>query len=253
MSKKVFITFGAGGRNFYEAIFRICMQAKKTDLFDEIKGFSDNELRNDISFWNKHGDFISKNSRGFGYWLWKPYLILQELNKMSYGDVLVYCDCGNEINYHAKEEFNKLLESVPEKQLIATNTGCSTREWTKRDLLVLLAMDNDTVLFQNQHQTGTIIFVKNDNIMNFVREWYSLSENYHNIDDSPSRIQNYREFVEHRHDQSIFNLLTIKYNLRNIDFDPTYFSNWNDYNLIKNRPIVTTRNKTGRSFYKELS
>jgi hypothetical protein len=253
MSKKVFITFGAGGRNFYEAVNRICEQAKKTDLFDEIKGFTDNDLRNDISFWDKHGNFISKNPRGFGYWVWKSYLILQTLDKMSVGDILLYCDCGNEINYHAKEEFNKLLESSSEKQLIATDSGHSTRNWTKRDLLVLLDMDNDSVLSQNQHQSNTMIFVKNDNIMNVVREWYSLSENYHNIDDSPSRIQNYLEFVEHRHDQSIFNLLIIKYNLRNIDFDPTYFQNWNDYNLIKNRPLVTARNKTGRSFYQELS
>lgn len=113
-------------------------------------------------------------------------------------------------------------------------------------------MDNDNVLCQNQHQANTTIFYKNDNIMNFVNEWYSLCEKYHNIDDSPSRIQNYREFVEHRHDQSVFSLLTIKYNLRNIDFDPTYFQNWNDYNLIRHRPVVTARNKTGRSFYKEL-
>lgn len=112
MPKKVFITFGAGGWNFYEAVNRICEQAKKTDLFDEIKGFTDNDLRNDSSFWNKHGNFIVKNPRGFGYWLWKPYLILRELNKMFEGDVLVYFDCGNEINYHAKDEFSKLIESV---------------------------------------------------------------------------------------------------------------------------------------------
>ncbi len=224
----------------------------KIELFDEIKGITDNDLRNDTSFWEKHGDFIINNPRGFGYWLWKPYIILKELENMSYGDVLVYFDCGNEINYHARDEFRRLIDSIGDRQLIATSAGQPIKNWTKRDLLVKLNMDNEETLKYCQHQTGVEMYIKDDTIVNFVKEWYGLCEDYHNIDDSPSNIQNYPEFIEHRHDQSVFDLLSIKYGLRNTDFDPTYYENWNDYNLVSSRPVLTARNKTGTSYYKEL-
>jgi hypothetical protein len=252
MPNNVFITFGAGGQNYYEAVNRVCNQAKKTELFDVIKGITDNDLKNDSSFWSRHGSFIMDNPRGFGYWLWKPYIILKELEQMSYGDVLVYCDCGNEINYHARDEFKRLIDIIGKKQLIETSGGQPVRKWTKRDLLVQLNMDNDNILDQTQHQAGLTMYVKNDTILNFVTEWYNLCENYHNIDDSPSDIPNHPEFIENRHDQSVFNILTLKYNLRCTDFDPTYFEDWNDYNLIRYRPAVTARNKTGTSCYREL-
>jgi hypothetical protein len=250
--KKTFITFGAGGQNYYDAVNRLCNQARKTELFDEIKGITDNDLRGDGSFWGRHGSFIMNNPRGFGYWLWKPYIILKELEKMSYGDILVYFDCGNEINYHARDEFRRLIDSIGDKQLIATNSWQPIKSWTKKDLLVNLNMDNEETFKHRQHQAGVVMYIKNDTIMNFVKEWYSLCEDYHNIDDSPSNIQNYPEFKEHRHDQSVFSLLSIKYNLINTDFDPTYFENWNDYSLVRSRPVLTARNKTGNSIYKEL-
>lgn len=252
MPRKIFITFGAGGQNYYDAISRLCEQAEKTGLFDEIKGLTDNDLRADEEFWSKHGNFIINNPRGFGYWLWKPYIILKELENMEYDDVLVYCDSGNEINYHAKEEFERLIDSIYENQFIGTNTWHHTKKWTKRDILVELDMDKDEILNQYQHQSGASMYVKNDTIIDFVKEWYARCENYHNIDDSPSDIPNYPEFIENRHDQSIFNLLTLKYNLRCTDFDPTYFENWNDYNLIRCRPVLVTRNKSGTSLYREL-
>jgi hypothetical protein len=250
MTKKTFITFGGGGQRYYDAINRLCNQARKIELFDEIKGITDNDLRNDTSFWEKHGDFIINNQRGFGYWLWKPYIIQKELANMSYGDVLVYCDSGNEINYHAREEFITLINSINDKQLIATDAEEHIKKWNKRDLLNLLNMDNEETLKHSQHQAGASMYVKNDTIMNFVKEWYSLCENYHNIDDSPSNLPNYPEFIEHRHDQSVFDLLSIRYGLRNVDFDPTYFHNWND--LVRSKPILTPRNLTGTSIFKEL-
>ena len=251
MSKKYFITFGAGKNYYYEAVNRLCNQAIKTELFDVIKGITDNDLRNDISFWEKHGNFIENNPRGFGYWLWKSYIILNQLEKMNYGDILVYCDSGDEINYYAKEEFKKIIDSINEHQFIGTNSGCTIKNWVKRDLLIALNMDNDTILYEMQHQSGASMYLKNDTIMKFVKEWYNLCENYHNIDDSPSIACNYSEFIEHRHDQAVFDLLTLKYNLRNTDIDPSLYTS-NDYNVIKNRPVITGRNRSGISVYKEL-
>jgi hypothetical protein len=51
------------------------------------------------------------------------------------------------------------------------------------------------------------------NSKELVSEWYTLSCDYHNIDDTPSILPNLENFKEHRHDQSIFSLLTKKYNM----------------------------------------
>ena len=41
---------------------------------------------------------ITKNPRGYGYWLWKSYIIKKTIEKMSDDDILLYLDCGYEID-----------------------------------------------------------------------------------------------------------------------------------------------------------
>ena len=56
-------------------------------------------------------------------------------------------------------------------------------------------------------QASMIFIKKNNTTLEFVKEWYNLSCNYHFIDDSPSILKNDDTFKEHRHDQAIFSLL----------------------------------------------
>jgi hypothetical protein len=75
---KYFITFGAGGQNYYDAVNRLINQVKILNIFDKIIGYTDNDLKNDVEFWTKHSNFIENNKRGYGYWLWKPYIIKKQ-------------------------------------------------------------------------------------------------------------------------------------------------------------------------------
>jgi hypothetical protein len=94
-------------------------------------------------------------------------------------------------------------------------------------------MLDDKYLNTPQHQGGTILFNICNKTRTLVNEWYELSSDYHNIDDSPSISENLNSFVEHRHDQSIFSLLTKKHNL---------FSNKTLFDFIE-----CNRNRTGIS------
>jgi hypothetical protein len=97
---------------------------------------------------------------------------------------------------------------------------------------------------------------KCDIITQLINEWYSIiSSNYNYIDDSPSIKMNNKEFIEHRHDQSVFNLLVKKFNLINYELNPSdwgYYQNKinvsNNYKIhgIK-YPIWSCRNNTGES------
>ena len=86
--RKHFITFGAGDINFVEAAQRLEKQVRSLNLYAEISVFicensnNENDLQNDPIFWNKHKDFIKKNKRGYGYWIWKSYIIKKTLEKI---------------------------------------------------------------------------------------------------------------------------------------------------------------------------
>jgi hypothetical protein len=230
---KYFITFGAGSDNYIKAGERLISQAENTKLFNEIILYTDTYLKNDIIFWNKHGTFINQNKRGYGYWLWKSYIIKKTMEKMNDNDILLYLDAGCEIDINKSKFFDYYFNLVKKDYIIGTFT-CIEKEWTKMDLILKLDVNNFKYLDTQQHQGGVILFLVCDKTRKLVNEWYDLSCDYHLIDDSPSIVQNVKCFRQHRHDQSIFSLLTKKYDL--------YSSNRNFHNVIE---II--RNKTGLS------
>jgi hypothetical protein len=74
-------------------------------------------------------------------------------------------------------------------------------------------MNKNEYLDTDQRQGGANLFLVCKETRLLVNEWYEISSYYHNIDDSASVMRNFNCFIEHRHDQSIFSLLTKKYNM----------------------------------------
>lgn len=238
ISKK-FITFGAGEKKYIDAGNRIINQAKRTELFDEYKLYTDNDLKNDKQFWEKHGNFIIKNKKGFGLWLWKPYIIKKSMDTLKDGDILLYLDAGIEIDFRKKQFLRKKFEIVKKDYIIGTkalNRFGPEKKWCKMDLILHLDTLDNKYLNTQQRQGGTNMFLVCEKTRNFVKEWYNIACNYHLLNDSPSKNKNLKCFKEHRHDQSIFSLLSKKYNL---------YSNTvlNDNGCI----ITFPRNRTGKS------
>jgi hypothetical protein len=128
---------------------------------------------------------------------------------MNDGDILLYLDCGCEVDIRKKEEIGKYLEFVRTDHILGTYT-CVEREWNKMDLIKKLDALDDKYLNTSQHQAGALVFLVCNKTIDLVNEWYELCCDYHNIDDSPSIEPNLNCFREHRHDQAIFSLLTKK-------------------------------------------
>lgn len=227
-----FITFGSHS-SYINAAMRLSSQAKSFNIFTNIIAYTGSYLLQD-TFWNKHGNFIRQNNRGFGYWLWKPYLIQKSINQLEDGDILMYLDCGCELDIREKEYLLFCLDSVKRDKIIGCDTFCLEREWCKQDIIELLGMTGSPHLTTSQHEAGALMFFVCPETRDIINQWYDLSCTYHNIDDSPSILPNVPEFREHRHDQSIFSLLTKKYNL---------FSTIN----MKEKCVKYIRNRTGFS------
>lgn len=224
--RKYFLTFGGGPMKMLYAVDRLVEQAKSLGIFEHIYGLKEDDLKKDKEFWSKHGNYLVSNSRGFGYWIWKPYLINKIFSLMDDGDVLVYCDCGNELDIEKKEEILKLFDIVKTELLLGSYPGerentknhipfLNEINWTKKDLLHFLHVENDgDILNTKQRQANTLVILKCPRTKYLIRDWYSITDqHYHFIDDSPSQLPNYECFREHRHDQSVFSILSKKYDL----------------------------------------
>ena len=172
------------------------------------------------------GDFYSKNKsildqkRGCGYWLWKPYFILKNLESLSKDDILFYSDSGADII----KDFSPIIEKIRncEQGVCPFSLSGNHKEfqYTKRDLFVALDLDNEEFSESKQIMASFIGFKKTDFSINFCREYLKYAQIEQLITDSPSKKENYKGFKDHRHDQSIFSLLCKKNNLPLIE-DPT--------------------------------
>ena len=210
---RIFFTFGAGHKKYAEACDKLFNNIKSTNLFDKQNFFDESFLKKNNEFWEKHENFIKKNPHGYGFWLWKPYIIKKMFEKMNNGDIVFYLDSGCELDNI--EHLKKCLSIVKNDLIIGTEVLNERKEkhWTKKDLFITLNMLDDKYTETTQRQAGTNMFLVNDITRKLVNEWYDLSCDYHNIDNSLSKNENFPGFKEHRHDQSIFSLLTKKYNI----------------------------------------
>ena len=207
-----FITFGSHG-NFIDAANRLGAQVKASGLFNTITIVTGDDLKRDVTFWQTHKSFIESNPRGYGYWIWKSYIIKQQMDKGKDGDLLLYLDCGCELDIYEKDYLLECFEAAKKDLFVGTVVGCVEKHWTKMDLILKLDMKDDPSLDTHQRQGGVLLFLVCDKTRDFVNQWYSLQCEYHLVDNSPSLAPNYPNFAEHRHDQSILSLLSKKYNI----------------------------------------
>jgi len=238
--KLVFLTYGGLSNKWHNAVTRLCNQVKSFDMFDNIYGMTDIDLKNDDEFWNKHGKFIEQNLRGNGYWIWKSYLVLKTLKCLAEGDILLYLDAGFELNIKRKNELINLINNMEKKEFMGSTAGSNDIQYTKMDLIKYLDMNENKELLAKEHiPAGCLLLKKCDMIMKLIEEWYEICQNYHFIDDSPSILPNDITFIEHKHDQSVFNLLVKKYNMIN-----------HDLSIEKRNVIWGAHNKSGKSLVK---
>ncbi len=52
-------------------------------VFHRVRVADERVLRADENFWRLHGEFIASNPRGFGYWVWKSFLINRTLHELQ--------------------------------------------------------------------------------------------------------------------------------------------------------------------------
>ena len=110
--RRVFITYGAGKKGYERARKRLMKQAIQTGIFTESVGYYPDMIKDDRDFNEMYRKLVKKYKRGNGYWIWKPYVIMKELNKTRNGDLIVYADAGCKFNMQHKQKWLNTLKDM---------------------------------------------------------------------------------------------------------------------------------------------
>ena len=190
-------------------------EAASLGIFDKISVNNFGSMT--AEFRRKHGRFIQDNPRGFGYWLWKPHVILDALSLASPDDVIIYSDAGFHINSGLKARDRMLdyiaITSASRFRMLSFMNVHTEYRWTKADLAARLDVSGDPeILGTSQIASGLLFLKPTESNVALIKDWAQISEEdgYRYLDDTSSRIPNHPEFQEHRHDASISSLLRKK-------------------------------------------
>jgi len=193
-----FVTFADS--RYLKSLNNICSQAK--EISDRQFCFTEQNLN-----LSDYKEFIKQNKRGYGYWIWKPIAILECLKNMRYCDYLIYADAGCSIIPERKNVLYDKLKDLELNPILGFQSGHIEKKFSKKDTINRLYSENCEI---TEQMMATVIFMKKtEDSLKFVNEWLNICKesDYHHLNDSPSIDTNYNEFIEHRHDQSIFSLL----------------------------------------------
>ena len=242
-----FLTFGGGSNNYRAAVARICRQAYDMGVFNHILGYTDEELHACPEFWREWGAFVEAHPRGFGYWIWKPWLILYTLKNMQANDVLIYCDAGCELVLSGKPRLEEYIAMTRERGFLGMRLPHTDLQYTRKDMLEHAGLDRDLAA-RGQVLATTVFVSKSGPGVRMIERWYALCSHDGGalLLDRESGSEQNVGYVEHRHDQSALSCVVKKLGGFTIP-DETYFGpNWRRGAAF---PIQARRNRTGIPYH----
>ncbi len=246
MSRNFLISYASSNpRDYRKSQRKLIKSAKRYNTFDRIFSFTNKDIKKAFKIKNKK---ILSNKRGDGYWLWKPYLLKKTIDKMNFGDKVLYCDSG--AYFINNPEYLLDLCSIDNPIIIFTTQCHKVIEWTKRDCLIIMDSDKQSIHDHDQACGGYQVYCKTPESVKFIDEYLNSCENETLITDTPSILaREYTEFKEHRHDQSILTLLAINYSIQ-FHRDPSQFGNSfiSEYPNDRYPQIFNTHRESNLSF-----
>ena len=208
------ITYGT--ENYMAATSRLTDRALSTGWFRSVRNLGPSDLN--PAFRTRFADILAR-PRGGGYWIWKWDVINSTLQRMQFGEYLVYLDAGCHINTAAHARLLEYFSMIQQRQykVIAftaakgptrLDSRLSEKFWTVSRIFDYFGVtDNASVTDTPQLENNVILLQKSSNAF----EWLAavraalefdpeLTTDFYN-DESRRLHPDY--FVENRHDQSI--------------------------------------------------
>lgn len=216
---------------FKPSLDRLRSQAVDLNVFNEIHICDENYISELIKKYSLK--FFHENP-GFGFWIWKPYLIRKTLKNLKEEDVLIYMDAGCEINPKAKRKFNFFIKKLNKsKGIIAPQLMFNYQAEklsTKKDVLEFLGVsDNDKILNSPQIEANLIFIKKNKFSISLIEQWYNYSLNIQLLNFESNWDDVNRN--NHKSDQSLFSIICKLNNIMTIPYYEFYLNLYTKINF----------------------
>ena len=253
----------------HKSLTRLSKQAHKLKFFDNIYLLDESNLFN--SFKEKFKNNLILGSKGYGFWCWKPEIIINIMDKLKDGDCLLYVDAGCHLNIHGKKrllEYFNLIKKQ-DKGVIAFQAVEPNKEnsnlrydgrklrnlknykWIKGDTLDYFNVRNNDAVINAQEIAGGVFLIKKcEQSIAIIKEWQKIIyTRFDLINDNPSVSPNLSGFIENRHDQAIWTLLCFKHNIKILSAYELWYPKKNskklkpDWNTLYEYPIHVKRDK----------
>ncbi|MDE6886391.1 MAG: hypothetical protein K2P17_05090 [Helicobacteraceae bacterium] len=177
---------------------------------------------------------------------------MQSLEQIKDNDILIYADIGCSFDIGGKNKLKEMIDEIDINEIMGVSSptrdkvkpssfkGCygntifvnnfDEKTWSKADIFAHFnVLGNKDIMDSPQIASGFIFMKKTPKTIKIMQEWRNIFYNYFNlVDDSTSKIPNDKNFMENRHDQSIWSVLNKINKLKNFK---------NSY------PIIASRNK----------
>lgn len=207
--------------NFLRAQKRNTRSGWKVAGFDAVISRGPEDI--DAKFWKENEQILSQE-KGGGLWLWKPYWILRTLSEMADGEWLFYCDAGAYF-IQPIAPLVAHLSQHPQDVYPFELYGLTEAVWTKPEVLEAIAPHKPDIWQSSQRLGGFHLWKATDRSRSFAKDWLELTRQPKLLTDgteSSAAIAN--GFKEHRHDQSIFSVLSKVHGYRSFR-DPSQYGN----------------------------
>ena len=177
----------------------------------------------DSSFYEENKVILSKK-RGAGLWLWKPYIVLKQLELINEGDYLVYLDSGAILI----NNINNLIKNM-KSDFYFSRLPLFDINYTSNNVLDYFNNDG------NSQQILATFFVlrKSSRTLEFAKKWLNLCCDINLLDGDNSG----DNLIAHREDQSILSMLVKQENI-DTHTDPSQFGFFPSKYIIQNKKHV---------------
>ena len=97
---------------------------------------------------------------------------------------------------------------------------CKEKEYSKRDAFILIGVDMPFYSETNHYMAGIQIYKKSEYTVKFIQEWLYYCQDKRIITDKKNSLgkENYPEFKDNRHDQTVLSLVIKKHGEANSGF-----------------------------------
>ena len=236
------VTFADSKSRWKRAARRLVLQARESQWFQSASAFDERWLSSAHPILMKS---IAEHGfgRGFGFWRWKPALIVSAA-LASNSDFVVYLDAGCELNTtpSAQVRLSEYLEIAADQGICLMHQSQFLDGWCKTE-----ALNEMSVSREDSHRIRMVVagalIVRVRRRLTIIDSWLNsaLTLDGLTFDDRWDQTKQQEGFKDHRHDQAVLSVLADRSAVQTIP-DETYFSgSW--IGVAERYPIWAMRNR----------